>query len=152
MAVDNVNVDTILIELYKAVKMHNFYPEGHPHFESALDRSFNVLKGFIDENGELKLNIDQKGFYLNKEPLAQGFEELKSMATKLFLRRVKEMTITWRVTKEEIKAFIQLFGLEPEELLQKGGVEDFFLEKDVVGILLNEMRYEDLKKLKRELE
>ena len=42
--------------------------------------------------------------------------------------------------------------MEPEEIASRGGVDELFASLDVEGILLNEMRYEDLKRLKSELQ
>ncbi|GMR04266.1 MAG: HEAT repeat domain-containing protein [Thermodesulfobacteriota bacterium] len=145
-------ITSILNELNKAVKMHNFYPAGHPHFATALDNCFHLLKNQIEEAGEIKFNIDHKGFSYMGKPVTDGSAELADLAKKFFLRRIKELSITWRVTGEEIKNLIFVLRYEPDELTAMGGAEAVLAQNGVEGILLNEMHYEDLKKLKAELE
>ncbi len=152
MSIEIANYATILIELVKAVKMHNFYPQGHPQLESIFDKSFNQLRKSIDTAGEIKWRVDQRGFYFEKLPLAPGNQEIAGLAKKLFFRRIKELTFTSRLTINDIKIFTAAVAAEPEELQAKGGVEAFFASLDVSGILLNEQHYEDIKKLKDQLD
>lgn len=152
MAVEPVNYSTILIELNKAVKMHNFYPQGHPQLVSALGKAFNTIKNALKERSEIKLKIDLKGFYDEKLPIAQGNPEILGLAKKLYLRRVKELTITQSVTLSDLKTLISVIKMEQEDIIANGGLESIFAVKDVTGVLFNEVRYEDLKKLKKELE
>ncbi len=146
------NIITILNELNKAVKMHNFYPSGHPHFDTALNKCLKLLKQQINDTSELKISIDHKGFYYGEGPVAAGDKDLRALAKKFFLRRVKELQITSRVTVEDLKNLIFILRYNPDDILAMGGVETVLAEKGVDGILLNEMRYEELKRLKAEIE
>ncbi len=146
------NYSTILIELNKAVKMHNFYPEGHPQLDSALEKCFLLFKKAFDQQPEIKWKIDQKGFYDNKTVIAGDSAEVTSLAKKFFYRKVKELTFIPRMTLPELKALFSIIKLEPEELHAKGGAEAVFADSDIRGILLNELRYEDLLKIKEDLE
>jgi hypothetical protein len=140
------------MELNKAVKMHNFYPKGHPNLDSALNNCLTLLKKGINERDEIALTLDPKGFYAEKNPIAPGNEELSALAKKFFYRRIKELSFTQRLGPGDIKELLSILKIEPEELQAKGGAEALFAAKGVSGILLNEMRYEDLMKLKKELE
>lgn len=152
MPTDALTYTTILIELHKAVKMRNFYPQGHPNLDAAFGKAYTLLKNQLDESGDIKWRVDQKGFYFDKAPIAPGNEPLAGLAKKLFFRRIKEITITPAATPADIKKFLTILDMEPEPFLEKGGIEVFVAENDITGILLNEMRYEDLAKLKNELE
>lgn len=147
-----VNYNTILIELGKAVKMHNFYPQGHPNLDSALGKLYTLLKKQIDERGEIEWKVDIKGFYDGKVDLTAGNQELVNLAKKFAFRRVKEITFTPRLTQEDIRNLLSMLKLEPEELQAAGGPEVYIAGNDIKGILLNEMRYEDLLKIKKTLE
>ncbi len=152
MPTDALTYTTILIELHKAVKMRNFYPQGHPNLDAAFGKAYGLLKKQLDESGDIKWRVDHKGFYIDKAPIAPGNETLAGLAKKLFFRRIKEITITPAATPADIKNFMTILDMEPEALFEKGGIEVFIAENDITGILLNEMRYEDLAKLKNELE
>ncbi|MBW7956893.1 MAG: HEAT repeat domain-containing protein [Deltaproteobacteria bacterium] len=151
MPAETDNYATILIELIKAVKMHNFYPQGHPQLESVIEKSFLHLKKSIDKTGELKWRVDQRGFYFGKVPFGAGNPEIGAMAKKLFFRKVKEIAFTPGLRPSDLKVFISAVNTEPEEIQAGGGVEAFFARHGIEGILLNEQHYEDIKKLKAEL-
>ncbi len=147
-----LDYNNILIELNKAVKMHNFYPKGHPNLDFALNNCFELIKKGVDEGGELTLTLDPKGFYADTNLITPNNDELSSLAKKFFYRRVKELTFTQRLNTKELKGLLEFLSVEPEELQAKGGAEAFFAAGDISGILLNEMRYEELLRLKKELE
>lgn len=150
--VDPATYSNILIELAKAVKMHNFYPDGHPNLNSVLEKCFLVFKKQLDTQKELKWKIDQKGVYDNKTPIGQGNPEIAGLAKKLFFRRVNEITITRMLTQADIKALLCVFTVEPEGMEALGGPEVFFAERGAEGILVNALTYEELKRLQREIE
>lgn len=153
MPAETDNYATILIELVKAVKMHNFYPQGHPQLESVLEKSYLHLRKNIDKNGELKWRVDQRGFYYDgKVPFGAGNPDIAGMAKKLFFRKVKEIAFTPELKTADLKIFISAVNAEPEEIQAKGGIEEFFARLGIEGILLNEQRYDDIRKLKAELE
>lgn len=142
----------ILIELLKAVKMHNFYPDGHPNLDSALEKCYSPIKKIVSEEGEIKWKIDQKGFHAGKIQIAGTNADVTALAKKIFFRRINEVTFTSRITIEDMKALLTVLKLEPDELAKKDGAEGVFATQDVKGILLNSMNYEDLSKLKKDLE
>ncbi len=147
-----LDYNNILIELNKAVKMHNFYPKGHPSLDLALNNCFKLIKEGMEDHEELTLTLDPKGFYTDKTPIAQNNAELAALAKKFFYRRIKELTFTPRLNEKELKGLLNILRIEPDELQTQGGAEAFFAELDIYGILLNEMRYEELLRLKKELE
>lgn len=151
MPVDPSNYSNILIELAKAVKMHNFYPDGHPNLNSVLEKCFLVFKKQLETQKELKWKIDRKGFYDNKTPIGQGNPEIAGLAKKLFFRRVNEITMTRMLTPSDIRALLSVFTVEPEGIEAMGGPEVFFAEREAEGILVNALSYEELKRLQREI-
>ncbi|MFQ5428221.1 MAG: HEAT repeat domain-containing protein [Thermodesulfobacteriota bacterium] len=148
----NATPTTILNELNKAVKMHNFYPSGHPHFETALGQCYLHIKRCVDERGVIKYSINHKGFQCDSKSISADSEEIGELAKKFFLRKIKELEITTRLSSEDIKELVYVLRLEPSEISDVGGIERFFAERGVEGLLLNEMHYEGLKKLKAELQ
>jgi HEAT repeat protein len=104
-------------------------------------------------NGEeLTYTLSKKGFFHDKNPIAPENEDLAGLAKKLFYRRVKEFTITNSITTEELAHFLEIIQIEPDNIAARGGVESILASEGVEGVLLNEMRYEDLKRLKAQLE
>jgi len=143
---------TILNELNRAVKMHNFYPTGHPHFKTALSQCVEHIKRFVTEAEEVKYTISPKGFECRSQRIGADSKEINNLAKKFFLRKIREISITWRVNEEDIRNLVEVLRMEPAELSAAGGIERVFAERGIEGLLLNEMRYEDLKRLKSEIQ
>ncbi len=143
---------TILNELNRAVKMHNFYPTGHPHFKTALSQCVEHIKQYVTESEDLKFAVSPKGFEFRSERIGADSKEINDLAKKFFLRKIREISITWRVHEEDIKNLVEVLRMDPPEVSAAGGVERVFAERGVEGLLLNEMRYEDLKRLKSEIQ
>jgi len=152
MGSEKATPTTILNELNRAVKMHNFYPSGHPHFETALSQCIDCIKRCLSTSEELKYSISPRGFEFRSQRIGADSKEITELAKKFFLRKIKEISITTMVSEREIKELIEVLRMEPSELSADGGVERFFAERGVEGLLRNEMRYEDLKKLKAEIQ
>jgi hypothetical protein len=143
---------TILNELNRAVKMHNFYPTGHPHFKTALSQCVEHIKRYVTETEEVKYTVSPKGFECRSQRIGGDSKEINDLAKKFFLRKIREISITWRVSEEDIKNLVEVLRMEPADLSEAGGIERVFAERGVEGLLLNEMRYEDLKRLKSEIQ
>ncbi len=143
---------TILNELNKAVKMHNFYPTGHPHFKRALSQCVEHIKDFVTESEDLKYTISPRGFEHRSRRIGADSEEIVELAKRFFLRKIREFSITWRVSEGDIQGLVEVLRMEPSEVSGAGGPERVFAERGIEGILLNEMRYEDLKRLKSEIQ
>ncbi len=143
---------TILNELNRAVKMHNFYPSGHPHFETALGNCVKTIKSYLSTSDDIKFTISPKGFEFHSQRIGADSRDIAELAKKFFMRKIKEISITTMVNTGDIKELIEALRMEPSELSAGGGIERFFAEKGVEGLLLNEMRYEDLKKLRSEIQ
>lgn len=152
MASEIFNYNNILIELYKAVKMHNFYPKGHPNLDATLGKCYQLLREAISSRHEVKWQMSLKGFSDDKTPILPGNQEIAGLAKKLVFRRIKEITFTPDLTQEDLRKFIDIFKVEPEELKAKGGGEYYLAGRDISGILINEINYGDLKRIKKELE
>ncbi len=142
----------ILMELNKAVKMHNFYPQGHPNLQNALKHSHKVMQEKMVGEDELKFTLNKKNFLHEQTPINPDNADLAALAKRLFYRRIKEFTITTQVTIKDLSYLLDTIHLEPDDITAKGGVESILASHGVEGVLLNEMRYEDLKRLKAQLE
>ncbi|MFQ5480186.1 MAG: HEAT repeat domain-containing protein [Thermodesulfobacteriota bacterium] len=132
--------------------MHNFYPSGHPNFDTALGRCFTHIKHCVDEMGVIKYSINPRGFKCSSKPIGAESKEISELAKKFFIRKIKELEITSRLKAEEIKELVYILRMEPSDISAAGGIEQLFVEKGVDGLLLNEMHYEGLKKLKAKLQ
>ena len=142
----------ILVELNKAVKALNFYPKGHPTLAKQLSQCVNLVKGAFSDGGDLKWSVDQKGFYdAGGKPIAGTNPAIQALAKQLFLRKVKIVTFNAEISPADIRGLLYLITMDGHEVRAKGGPEKILVIKGVRGILLNEMKFNELKELEEEL-
>jgi HEAT repeat protein len=143
--------NNILIELNKAVKALNFYPERHPSLDAQLAHCHSLLKSASSAEGAIKWTVDQKGFYSEKISIAAEHIGTAALAKQFFLRRIKVMTFRPDITLNDVTGFLSLLSHEPADILLEGGVEKMLAKRGVRGVLVNEMSYEELKNLEEEV-
>ena len=138
--------ETILIEFAKTVKAIAFYPEGHPNLEAVIEKTFNLIKEAMKERDSIQLTIERSGFFERKTPIASGQKSVEALATVLFLKRIREITFAQDATLEEWKGLLSILIMDADNLKKTGSLEKLLVEKNIKGIQLNAMKYEDVRK------
>ncbi|MBI5328458.1 MAG: HEAT repeat domain-containing protein [Deltaproteobacteria bacterium] len=149
---DNLTTEIILIEFAKSVKAIAFYPEGHPNREAVVEKTFNLLQEFIKENGNIKVAIESAGFLEGRTPIGRNHKPVQGLAKELFLKRVREITFTEDATLKEWEDLTLILSMDADSFKKGGGLEKMLVVKEIKGIQLNEMRYDDIRKKVIELE
>ncbi len=147
-----LTTENILIEFGKTVKSIGFYPEGHPNLEGVIERTFNLIKETIKEKGNIKWRVERTGFLEGKTQIGRGHKSLVGLAKDLFFKRINEITFTNDATLKEWKDLLSILKMDTISLKDAGGIEKLILAKEIKGIQLNEMKYEDVRKKVIELE
>ncbi|HHL40788.1 MAG TPA: HEAT repeat domain-containing protein [Deltaproteobacteria bacterium] len=150
MSTELASHTNILIELNKAVKTLHFYPKGHPNLSAILSNCFTTLKEAASAGGGMKWRVDQKRFYVDGRPVEAAQARLEPLARQFFLRRIREITYLPGLTEKDLSILLSILTTDAEAVEDKGGVERMLAEMGARGILLNEMRYEDLERLGEE--
>lgn len=144
--------ETILIEFAKTVKAVGFYPKGHPNLEAAIEKTFHLLKEAANEKGNIRWMIERTGFKEENIPIGRSHKQLELLAKDLFLKRIREIAFIRDATLREWKDFLDILKMDADGLKKAGGLEKLLVAKEIKGIQLNEMKYEDIRKKVIELE
>ena len=144
--------NNILIELNKTVKTLKFYPKGHPNLDEALEQCYALIKEGLDSEGEFKWKVDQNGFYVGDKAVAPAHSPTAAFAKQFFLRSVKFITFSPKLTTLDIQELVSLLMMEPLEIKKLGGAEKIMISEGATGILLNDMNYEDALEIQEELQ
>ncbi|MBI5048624.1 MAG: HEAT repeat domain-containing protein [Deltaproteobacteria bacterium] len=148
----SLTTEIILIEFSKTVKAIAFYPEGHPNREAVVEKTFNLLQEFIKEKGNIKVAIERAGFLEGKIPICRNHNPVQGLAKELFLKRVREITFTEDATLKEWKDLTSILSMDADSFKKGGGLEKMLVVKEIKGIQLNEMKYDDIRKKVIEIE
>ncbi|MBI3756234.1 MAG: HEAT repeat domain-containing protein [Deltaproteobacteria bacterium] len=147
-----LTTETILIEFAKTVKAAHFYPEGHPNLEAVIEKTFNLLRDVIKEKGNIKWTIERAGFMEGRLAIGRSHKPLEALAKDLFYKRVREIAFTQEATLKEWKDLLSILKLDTDSLKKAGGIEKLLAIKEIKGIQLNEMNFEDILKKVMEIE
>ncbi len=147
-----LTTENILIEFAKAVKAAHFYPEGHPNLEAVIEKTFNLLRDIIKEKGNVKWTVERAGFMEGRLAIGRSHKPLEALAKDLFYKRVREITFTQEATLTEWKDLLSILKMDTDSLKKGGGLEKLLVSKEIKGIQLNEMNFEDIIKKVKELE
>lgn len=141
MSVDHNN---ILIELNKAVKTVSFYPQGHPILETALQAVLDIFMQALSEKGNIIWTVNNKGIFEGSTQLAPSNTAITKLAKDLFARKLKQITFTKSITSNDIYAFLSILKMTAQDVHASGGAEKMFKSMKIVGIVPNEIHYDEL--------
>lgn len=142
----------ILLELNKAVKTLHFYPKGHPNLESITDDCFALITDALKEVAEFKWRIDKNGIYHEDQPIGANNPAIAQLAKQMFLKKMQVLTFNPEITIDDLRTFLHILFIEPEDVFTEGGVAKILTSDNVRGILLNEMSYEEMMEVEEEEE
>src|SRR3972149_7944142 len=100
----------ILIELNKAVKTLNFYPQGHPNLDNVIKNFHSALQKETSQKGPFTWNADKKGISLGNVQVAPGNAVVAGLAKLFFYRKIRAITITPDVSIGDVKTFAKILA------------------------------------------
>ncbi len=128
-----------LAELAKALKARSFYPQGHPLRSEHLRRAYHGLLNLL-EREQLSLFITRDGFAIRQgEAPLDGNPMSKSLARELFIRRVQKLTLLPNLLLHDLEEFLLLLTLDPQKILDGGGMESCMARQRISSIGVNEI-------------
>ena len=131
---------SILIELNRAVKAFALYPPSHPALRETLMKAYKGCMEVLKDLGEVTFSVKRDGFGIGEREVEVPLS-LKGLAKELFYRKVKQITMTERMTPEEWIAFLEVVT---ERAHGKGGIAEALIRRGVKGLWVNEIRYEEI--------
>ncbi len=99
----------ILLDLEKTIKVFQMYEDNHPLTLKALDKFYEKINGFLNQNENLVLRVAQFEFFYQENLVYQNLERSFSLAFKLFRDGLRGIGFEKGLTSEELIAVIKLF-------------------------------------------
>ncbi len=128
-----------LAELAKALKSLSFYPQGHPLRGEHLRRAYHGLLNLL-ESGQLSLFIARDGFTSRQGEAPPDCNPMsKALARELFIRRVQKLTLLPGLLMHDLEEFLLLLTLDPQKILDGGGMESCMAREHISTIGVNEI-------------
>ncbi len=117
----------LLTELVKELNVSRrnvtSYPKDHPLIKNSLTKAISLLNSILDTRDRVTFGVVKDSLmvwqtYLdNKNPLYRDF------ATTLFNRGIAAVTLIRGLNETELLMFNELLNMDPDEIVEKGGIE-----------------------------
>ncbi len=138
------DVCTLLIEVGRVLKAFRFYPEQHPSRKEAIDRGFSAWRGELDRSGELALEIKQSTFRIAGSGEVIGRGALDDLVREFVHRGVRRVVFAADADREAFCALVDVLALDPDQIVDDGGVEQALYSRATSGVVLNAVDYTKL--------
>ncbi|MFC1855779.1 HEAT repeat domain-containing protein [Thermodesulfobacteriota bacterium] len=150
MPPDAKQIESLIIELNKAYKALQFYPEGHPALDGAMRRTITFIEEVIGEDDDLTFTISRAGFEYEGEAVLKDSKEYKLLAKEFFIRSISKIILIKGILIEELKSFCKLLSEDPKDLRTSGGIDSMMLDYEIEHIWANEVDYDSLLERKKQ--
>jgi hypothetical protein len=135
------NIENLVIELNKSYKALQFYPEGHPALNAAINRTINYIKKIVKEEDKVGFSVSRTSFEYEGEAVLQGSKEYVLFSKEFFSRNISKIFFKPDVTIEELVSFLKILSVTPKEIRQEGGIESVMLDHEIKNVWANEVDY-----------
>jgi type IV pilus assembly protein PilB len=132
--------DTIK-QIQVALKNSASYPEDHPSFSRAADKSYETLTSLLHEKDTLTLSVSDNKLLVDDEPIDGKAASAVKFAKELDQKSIDSVTFYRGLTLTDFKVFLSAMVNSPQILNQEGGVASILHENGVSTIQINEIKY-----------
>ncbi|MCJ7459406.1 MAG: HEAT repeat domain-containing protein, partial [candidate division Zixibacteria bacterium] len=136
--------------LIKAIKIFCIYPPDNPIPKEFRHNLFRKLTGFLEENEELKLRIDQSRLLFEDKVILKEEKKDEGVAFALYRDGIRELSFHKGLEQEELFSFLEAITSCLKSSLPEDDLVTLFWEKDLPHIkfsAVDEFLTEDLSDL-----
>ncbi len=111
----------VVRRLNAAVKSRRLYAAAHPLRAQTIAAFLTTVVGFHERYGSFVLETHRDGLILEGSPF-EGGESIDSLALQLYSAGVWQLLLLPGLTESEMTQLLDLVDMEPETILQQGGL------------------------------
>jgi len=127
------------MELNRAVRGCQFYPDAHPQLKEMLERSLRSWRGNLESYGALDLEVRRGNFRLLGSKLAIGKGTLDELAREFALRGIRRIRAEREYPDEAFNGLLDLLTSDAESIREQGGASQWLEKRRVLGLQINEI-------------
>ncbi len=140
-------VKELVTLLVKTLKISCIYPSDNPIPKEFKSNLFKKFSDFLEENGELRIRVDQSKLFFKDKVLLQEEKKDEGVSFALFRDGVREITFQRGVEQEEIYSFLEIVSRCLKSFLPEDDIVTLFWEKEfsrIKFLVVDEFLNEDL--------
>lgn len=132
------DITSLLMEVSRALKGYQFYPDGHPQLKETLERSLRSWQSNLENFGPLELDVQRGCFRLTGSKMPFGKGTLDDLSREFAIRGIRRIRAEAEFASESFQGLMELLRVESDILLEEGGASQWLIENQVPGLTLNE--------------
>src|SRR5213593_4212452 len=125
--------------LNAAVKSRRLYGAGHPLRAQTITVFLSTVGPFHERYGTFVLETHRDGLILEGRPF-EGGESIDSLALQLYSLGVWQLLMLPGLTEPEMNQLLDIVTMEPEAILQDGGVRGLLVKYGIEHVRVLELR------------
>jgi HEAT repeat protein len=129
----------VVRRLNAAVKSRRLYGAGHPLRAQTVEVFLTTVASFHERYGSFVLETHRDGLILEGHPF-EGGESVDSLALQLYSVGVWQLVVLPGLTDAEMHQLLDLVTMEPEAILQEGGLTGLLEHHGVAHVRVVELR------------
>jgi HEAT repeat protein len=136
-------VETLVI-MNSAIVNLRLYPPTNAMIAKSVDKLYETFMALFEDEKSILFAESDRNLLLSGEPLSQKHLGKPQVAVFLMLMLnwgIKSLTFEKGLEKSELISFLQTMSTKPDEVKQKGGLEQIIAEGKMPHILINQKIY-----------
>lgn len=136
---DIEEVNRILLQLNATIKNSQLYSLDHPRIREFNIKLLEILQRQIEKQGNVILRFIENQVVLDKTPLYEVTGAISGFLQACLDRQVQSITFSKGLSVGELTEFIRVMTMSPEELKNRGGMQEELLSHDVSNITVERL-------------
>lgn len=137
-------IEEVMRNLVTAIRVVKLYPPNNPVYSQSVKRSLETLDRYLGTSPEYTFGVQKTGFMFRKILLGKDAQLNRTIAQDLFLKGLRELTISRGVTESELLDLCRALALSPEELSMRSGISSVLWEQGAAHLKVVEAGLEDV--------
>ncbi len=129
----------VVRRLNAAVKSRRLYGAGHPLRAQTVGAFLTTISSFHERYGSFVLETHRDGLILEGRPF-EGGESVDSLALQLYSMGVWQLVMLPGLTDAEMSELLDVVTLEPDAILQEGGLTGLLINHGINHVRVFELR------------
>ncbi len=122
------------------------YPPGHPSLKKSYENAHRFFRDFLNSSGEFSITSAKEGIDYEEAPLNRDNDALKRLSQDLIQKNIFRLSFKNSMTPGEFESFVSLIAMDARKFRAMGSASALFSEREIKGIAVKEMEYDNLLK------
>ncbi len=137
-------VEDVMRNLVTAIRVVKLYPPNNPIYSQSVKKSLETLGNYLGSSPDYTFGVQKTGFTWQKALIGKDAQLNRTIAQDLFLKGLREVTISSDVTEDELLGLCRALALSPEELSMRSGISSVLWEEGAMHIKVMEAGLDDV--------